>query len=77
MRNEKKLLTPKQKIKKDYKIITTIILILYSFSFLLFLNINLFKIILFLLISFFIFCLIFSFKMAEMYEIIKEEERII
>ena len=74
---QKPLLTRIEEIKKDYKTIKTAILILYLFSFLLFIKLNIIKVILFALISVVTFFIYLSFRLAEEYELMMETERII
>ena len=62
---QKPLLTRIEEIKKDYKTIKTAILILYLFSFLLFIKLNIIKVILFALISVVTFFIYLSFRLAE------------
>ena len=74
---QKPLLTRIEEIKKDYKTIKTAILILYLFSFLLFIKLNIIKVILFALISVVTFFIYLSFRLAEEYELMMETERMI
>lgn len=74
---QKPLLTRIEEIKRDYKTIKIAILILYLFSFLLFIKLTVVKAILFAIISIATFFIYFSFRLAEEYELMMETERMI
>lgn len=74
---QKPLLTKIEEIKRDYKTIETAILILYLFSFLLFIKLTIVKAILFAIISIATFFIYLSFRLAEEYELMMETERMI
>lgn len=74
---QKPLLTKIEEIKRDYKTIKTAILILYLFSFLLFIKLIIVKAILFAIISIATFFIYLSFRLAEEYELMMETERMI
>ena len=74
---QKPLLTKIEEIKRDYKTIKTAILILYLFSFLLFIKLTVVKTILFAIISIATFFIYLSFRLAEEYELMMETERMI
>lgn len=76
MKNKKKK-TRIEEIQDEFMIAVSKVCFFYSFSFLLFLKINIFTMILFGIISAFVFFIIFLLKIATIEELIKEEERIV